>query len=153
MPKGNLIEVSFGKPGNKVGRGSPESKQDAQKPPERTPVSGLTARIECRNGDFLKRMLVRAVAWTNDAVAIKVFFPAESREQLSRNVKEIEAYLRGVRKISLPEEGQEWRVSPNSQVIVAFCEDQPDILRFVFFVDGPVGQAAYSAPKVRLHPA
>lgn len=150
MPKGNLIEVSFGEPDSKVGKGFPE--RDARKPPEGILVAGLTARIECRNGDFLKRMLVRVVAWTNGAVGIKVSLSAENRKWAERNRRDIETFLNGVRKISLPEEGREWHVLPNSRVIVVFCDDHPDALRFVFFVDGPGGQATYPAPsRVHLH--
>lgn len=149
MPKGNLIEISFGKSCDMA-----ESQMDDSGPVVReSSVGNISDRIECKSGLFFKRMRVRMVVWTKGAISIKVSLSAENRKWVERNKDFIVSYLKRVSAISLPDEGRGWSVLPNSRAIIAFPEDSSDIIRFFFFVEEATesGRSSRPAPRVNLH--
>lgn len=144
MPAGNLIEVSFGK-SHSADNTTGHTNQDGSG----APVCDVTARIKCRNGEFLDCMKIRMVTAARGAVVVRVTLSHQDRKWVKDNLAHVTAFLKRIVSIKLPRNGREWNVLPNSQVKVVFPEDLPDCIRLYFFVAGTVAneEEVFSSPR------
>jgi hypothetical protein len=149
MPKGNLIEISFGKSHDQNAQvrepGSGKARQEAS-------VLDFTARNEYAKGAFLQRMNVDMVTVGQGVVAIRFAISAIDRARLRKNLVSVEKYLRRVRAICLSEiDDQNWRVRPDYRVSVQFPEDMEESIRVYFYVEaGADTEQVFSQPKTTL---
>lgn len=147
MPKGNLIEISFGK-SNDTNAQSPQPGEDSAG--RETPVLDFTARNEYLKGAFLRRMKVDLVTVTQGVVAIRLAASTEDLVRLQQNVALAEKFLRRVRTIRMSGlGGHNWRVRQDYRVVVRFLENAPESVRLYFYVEaGADTEEVYSQPDI-----
>ena len=147
MPKGNLIEISFGKSHDPKAQvrepGSGKADQEA-------PVLDFAARNEYARGAFLQRMKVDMVTIAQGVVAIRLAAPMEDLIRLQKNRALAEKFLRRVTAIRMPKPGgHTWRVRKDYQVTLRFLEDALGSIRLYFFVEaGADKEEVFSQPDV-----
>lgn len=147
MSEGNLIQVSFGKPGGQNMKMHLDEDND-----EEGPVLDCTSRFESAKGVLLQRLKIDKVTVAQGCVAIRFSTSKEEVTRLRSDQASVQKFFRRVRRICLPEiSGAEWRVRQDYRITVRFLEDDPESIRLYFYVeDGADTEQTFSQPLATL---